>query len=72
MKIKFDSSQPDQRDSTDAVLALFDGHPLSRGAFEFAMVAGTLLKWRAVSGITRGETPGGGPGGFSKATVVCP
>ena len=42
MKIKFDSNQPYQREAIDAVLGLFDGQPLSIGAFEFAMAAGTL------------------------------
>jgi type III restriction enzyme len=42
MKIKFDSNQPYQREAIDAVLGLFDGQPLSGGAFEFAMAAGTL------------------------------
>jgi type III restriction enzyme len=37
MKIKFDSNQQYQRDATDAVLGLFDGQPLSGGAFEFAL-----------------------------------
>jgi type III restriction enzyme len=35
MKIKFDSNQQYQRDAIDAVLELFDGQPLSSGAFEF-------------------------------------
>ncbi len=37
MKIRFDSNQPYQRDAMDAVLGLFDGQPLSSGAFEFAL-----------------------------------
>jgi len=37
MKIKFDSNQPYQRDAINAVLGLFDGQPLSGGAFEFAL-----------------------------------
>ena len=37
MKIKFDSNQAYQRDAMDAVLGLFDGQPLSAGAFEFAL-----------------------------------
>ena len=37
MKIKFDSNQQYQRDAIDAVLGLFDGQPLSSGAFEFAL-----------------------------------
>ncbi|MEQ1814317.1 MAG: DEAD/DEAH box helicase family protein [Candidatus Nitrotoga sp.] len=40
MKIKFDSNQPYQRDAINAVLGLFDGQPLSTGAFEFDL-AGT-------------------------------
>lgn len=35
MKIRFDSNQPYQRAAMDAVLGLFDGQPLSSGAFEF-------------------------------------
>jgi len=43
MKIKFDSNQPYQRDAMDAVLGLFDGQPLSSGAFEFELSdAGSL------------------------------
>lgn len=43
MKIKFDSNQQYQRDAIDAVLGLFDGQPLSSGAFEFALSdVGTL------------------------------
>ena len=42
MKIRFDSNQTYQREAIDAVLGLFDGQPLSGGAFEFAMAAGTL------------------------------
>lgn len=42
MKIKFDSNQPYQRDAINAVLGLFDGQPLSSGAFEFAFDAGSL------------------------------
>ena len=42
MKIKFDSNQQYQREAIDAVLGLFDGQPLSGGAFEFAMAAGLL------------------------------
>lgn len=34
MKIKFDSNQQYQRDAIDAVLGLFDGQPLSSGAFD--------------------------------------
>jgi type III restriction enzyme len=37
MKIKFDSNQQYQRDAMDAVLGLFDGQPLSSGAFEFEL-----------------------------------
>jgi type III restriction enzyme len=37
MKIKFDSNQQYQRDAIDAVLGLFDGQPLSTGAFELAL-----------------------------------
>ncbi|OFZ68889.1 MAG: DEAD/DEAH box helicase [Betaproteobacteria bacterium RBG_16_56_24] len=37
MKIKFDSNQQYQRDAMDAVLGLFNGQPLSSGAFEFAL-----------------------------------
>ena len=37
MKIRFDSNQPYQRAAMDAVLGLFDGQPLSSGAFEFAL-----------------------------------
>ena len=51
LKIKFDSNQPYQSESTNAVLGLFDGQPLSSGAFEFAMVAGILLNSRRVSNI---------------------
>ena len=42
MKIRFDSNQQYQRDAMDAVLGLFDGQPLSSGAFEFAFDAGSL------------------------------
>lgn len=43
MKIRFDSNQPYQRDAMDAVLGLFDGQPLSSGAFEFDLTdAGSL------------------------------
>jgi len=49
MNIKFDSNQPYQCESTGAVLGLFGGQPLSSRAFEFAVVAGTLLNWRRVS-----------------------
>ena len=43
MKIKFDSNQPYQHDAMDAVLGLFDGQPLSSGAFEFVLSdAGSL------------------------------
>ena len=42
MKIKFDGNQPYQREAIDAVLGLFDGQPLSGGAFEFQMAAGAL------------------------------
>jgi type III restriction enzyme len=37
MKIKFDSNQQYQRDAINAVLGLFDGQPLSSGAFEFSL-----------------------------------
>lgn len=37
MKIRFDSNQKYQRDAMDAVLGLFDGQPLSAGAFEFEL-----------------------------------
>lgn len=43
MKIRFDSNQSYQRAAMDAVLGLFDGQPLSSGAFEFALSdAGSL------------------------------
>ena len=43
MKIKFDSNQQYQRDAINAVLGLFNGQPLSGGAFEFALSdAGSL------------------------------
>ena len=42
MKIKFDGNQLYQREAIDAALGLFDGQPLSSGAFEFDMAAGTL------------------------------
>ena len=43
MKIKFDSNQPYQRNAMDAVIGLFDGQPLSSGAFEFELSdAGSL------------------------------
>ncbi|MBI5437845.1 MAG: DEAD/DEAH box helicase family protein [Nitrosomonadales bacterium] len=43
MKIKFDSNQSYQRDAMDAVLGLFDGQPLSAGAFEFALSDAGML-----------------------------
>ncbi|MBI4937111.1 MAG: DEAD/DEAH box helicase family protein [Nitrosomonadales bacterium] len=43
MKIKFDSNQPYQHYAIDAVLGLFDGQPLSGGAFEFALSDAGML-----------------------------
>lgn len=37
MKIKFDSNQQYQHDAIGAVLGMFDGQPLSSGAFEFSL-----------------------------------
>ncbi|MDO9011290.1 MAG: DEAD/DEAH box helicase family protein [Gallionella sp.] len=42
MKIRFDSNQQYQRDAIDAVLGLFDGQPLSSGAFELVFDVGSL------------------------------
>jgi len=64
MKIKFDSSQPYQRESIDAVPGLFAEPPLSSRTVEFAVMAGTLLNWRRGSGINRGESRGGETRGF--------
>ena len=43
MKIRFDSNQQYQRDAIDAVLGLFDGQPLSAGAFEISLSDTGLL-----------------------------
>ena len=39
MKIKFDSNQPYQLDAINAVVDLFDGHPLANGDFEFNLAS---------------------------------